>query len=243
MSLLRYVAALLLLSVPLHRSWAEISGRFVPADASLLVELPPPPADDSPAGLADLETVLQVQAERTPAQVERAQRVEKHSAFLMGARVFGPWFTAENLPLTARFFKTAGSQFRPLLVQAKEKWERPRPYVRNDRVQPCLALPEGMSYPSGHSASAAVWAELFSAAFPERQGAFAAQVRETMWSRVLAGVHYPSDTQAGLLVGRTIGRAMLTQSTTREALAEVRAEIETFQQRLAAGGQTGETKP
>lgn len=243
MRFLRFAAGLLLLGVPFHGLRAEVSSRFVPADTTAVVDLPPPPADDSPAGLADLETLFQVQADRTLAQVERAKRVEKHSAFLMGATVFGPWFTAENLPLTARFFKMAGIQFRPLLVQAKEKWERPRPSVRDARVQPCLAPPEGQSYPSGHSASAAVWAELFGAAFPERQAAFAEQVRETMWSRVLAGVHFPSDTQAGRLLGQSIGQAMLTLPATREALAEVRAEIEAYQQGLATGGQATASRP
>lgn len=203
---------------------------FVPAHVNAWVNaLPAPPADDSPAGLADLETLLQVQADRTPAQVARAQRVEKHRAFLMGSAVFGKWFTPENLPVTASFFKNASGQFHPALVRAKEKWLRPRPYLRDARVHPCLAAPTGTSYPSGHSATAAIWAELFSAAFPERKDAFVAQVRETMWSRVLAGVHFPSDTQAGKVLGESIGRGMVTLPATQRALAEVRDEIDAYQ--------------
>lgn len=50
-------------------------------------------------------------------------------------------------------------------------------------------------------------------------------------------------TQAGLLFCQTVGRTMLTESTTREARAEVRAEIEVFQQGLTTGGPTEKPKP
>jgi len=213
---------------------APAAESFGPERAgALIAAMAPPPTDESLAGLADLQTVLQVQADRTADQVARARRVAGHTVFLMGARVFGAWFTPENLPVTARFFKTAGQQFHPVLVQAKEKWQRPRPFVRDSRVHPCLAPPEGTSYPSGHSATAAVWAELFCAAFPDKRDAFTAQVSETMWSRVLGGVHYPTDTQAGRLLGEAIGREMLAQPDTRAAIAEMRREIE-----MIARGQT-----
>jgi acid phosphatase (class A) len=245
MRLLRSFLGLVLLSVslPWLRAGDPAHPQFVATEGFKLAELPPPPPDDSPAGQADLETLLQVQADRTPAEVERARRTEKHTAFLMGASVFGPWFTTENLPRTAQFFAEAGKQFRPFLVQAKETWHRPRPYVRDARVKPCLPFPEGLSYPSGHSATAAIWAELFGAAFPEQQAAFAAQARETMWSRVLAGVHFPSDTQAGRLLGESIGRAMLISPDTREALAGVRAEIEACRQKFLAGQAVGAATP
>jgi acid phosphatase (class A) len=227
----RVLTRILLALTVVAGAGAEPAKTFMPAQAGLWVDaLPAPPADGTPAGLADLETLLQVQADRTAAQVARARRVEKHTAFLMGAAVFGDWFTPENLPMTARFFKSAGVGFHPVLVHAKEKWMRPRPYLRDARVHPCLAAPGGTSYPSGHSASAAIWAELFSEAFPEHREDFAAQVRETMWSRVLAGVHYPSDTQAGRMLGESIGRAMATVPATQHALGEVRREIGVYQQ-------------
>jgi len=240
MKCLWIVMGLLLALNPGGWSRAQSPESFVPAYGKAWVNaLPAPPSDDSPAGLADLETLLQVQADRTPAQVARAQRVEKHTPFLMGSAVFGKWFTSENLPMTAGFFKNAGGQFHPLLVRAKEKWLRPRPYFRDARVHPCLVAPNGTSYPSGHSATAAIWAELFSAAFPGQKDAFAAQVRETMWSRVLAGVHFPSDTQAGKILGASIGREMVGLPATQRALAEVRREIETYQRTHPANEMAG----
>lgn len=203
---------------------------YLPARAvDVATLLPPPPPDDSPAGQADLETVLHVQVERTPEQVARARRVAHHTAFQMGARVLGPWFTPENLPRTAAILEEVRRERQPLLAEAKRRWNRARPYERDERVQPCVERPRNSSYPSGHSASAAVWAALFSAAFPGRKAEFEAEVRETMWARVLAGVHYPSDTTAGRRLGEAIGRAMLRTDAMQRAVEEMRAEADAWQ--------------
>jgi acid phosphatase (class A) len=203
--------------------------NFIPPGAAEVVaRLPPPPADDTFAGQADLETLIQVQADRTPAQVARAQRVAQQTAFLMGASVFGPWFTPEALPRTAAIFEEIQRQSHPLLEDAKRRWNRPRPYVRDTRIHPCVELSASTSYPSGHSASSAIWATIFSVAFPERRPAFEAQVHETMWGRVLGGVHFPSDTQAGRELGEAIGRQMLTTDTMTQAISEIRAEVSAY---------------
>src|SRR5690606_32122268 len=45
--------------------------------------LPPPPADDSPAGLADLSVLLYVQENRTPEQEAFAKKMASPSVFEM----------------------------------------------------------------------------------------------------------------------------------------------------------------
>lgn len=191
-------------------------------DARALV--PAPPADDSPAGRADLETVLQVQADRSPAQVERARRVAGHTLFLMGAAAFGPEFNAENMPQTAGIYRRIREQSRAPILGAKKEWSRARPYARDERVQPCVDRPGNTSYPSGHSAESAIWAEVLAEAFPDHREVFLGQVRETMWCRVLGGAHFPSDTQAGRHLGEAIGREMLKSPDMQRDLQVIRAE-------------------
>ncbi len=197
--------------------------------------LPPPPAADSPAGLADLSTVLQVQADRTAEQVARARRVEQHTPFLMGTAVMGPWFTAENLPRTAEIMQAVWKETNRVATGLKKKWMRERPSAFDVRVQPCVKVPGNSSYPSGHSTNATVWAAILSAAFPEHAAAFAAQARETMWARVLGGAHFPSDTEAGRLFGEEIARAMLASAEMPAAIEEMRAEVAAWQARSSSG--------
>jgi acid phosphatase (class A) len=209
---------------------------FITKPASeLAAGLPPPPADDSPADRADLEVVLQVQADRTPAQVARARRVGPHTPFLMGSAVMGAWFTAENLPRTAAIMQAVWKQTNEVSGVLKKQWDRPRPPARDARVHPCVTVPADSSYPSGHSTNATVWAAVFSAAFPEHAAEFTAQAHETMWARVLGGAHFPSDTQAGRILGATIAREILGSAAMSGALTEMRAEVAAYRaQHIAA---------
>lgn len=197
---------------------------FLGEGSDLLAQLPPPPADDSPAGMADLETLLQVQKDRTPGQVARAKRIDKHSAMQMGSVAFGPGFTAENFPRVAAILEELRKARREV-GNGKNIWDRPRPFKRSKDIVICVKRPKNSSYPSGHSATGAFFGTIFSAAFPEYAPLFEAEIRETMWGRVLGGVHYPSDTTAGRKLGMLIATEMLKAPDTQAAVAEIRAEI------------------
>ncbi|MDR1011597.1 MAG: phosphatase PAP2 family protein [Opitutaceae bacterium] len=205
--------------------------RYLIADpATIRAQIPPPPADDSPAGMADVETLLQVQKDRTPEQVGRARHVASHNCMQMGANLFGPEFTEKNLPLTEAFLRGLTMERRPLVLDLKKHWNRTRPYKRGLGIRPCVGLPaeNDASYPSGHSSAAGLWATIYGAALPEYEVLFQNEMRETMWGRVLGGVHYPTDTQAGKKIGVLIAKAILENPASRKPVAEMRAEIMAF---------------
>lgn len=201
--------------------------EFLPSDFTALVELlPPPPAPDSPAGRADLFTVLQVQADRTSEQAKRAKRVATQSVTSFAQPVFGEWFQAEKFPKTVALFERINKESQLIVDdQVKKKWNRTRPYNFSDKVKPIVGKPNNTSYPSGHAAAAALWGTILSAAFPEKADEFQAQIREAMWCRIIAGVHYPSDTTAGEMLGRAIAEAMLKSPNMQAALKVMREEI------------------
>jgi len=204
--------------------------KYLPADCSALVGLlPPPPATNSPAGIADLETVLQVQADRTPGQVQRARRVASQSVFTFAQPVLGGWFNPTNCPATQRLLAEITRESQTIVDdQVKPHWQRLRPYQASPDVRPIVGRPGNTSYPSGHAAVAALWGTILSAAFPDQAAAFQAQIREVMWCRVIGGVHYPSDTAAGARLGTAIAHAMLAAPAMPETLETIRAEAAPF---------------
>jgi glycerophosphoryl diester phosphodiesterase len=225
------VAAIIVVLFPAVLLFAEGSPpRFLlTSDAVILAQIPPPPADDSPAGMADIETLLQVQQYRTPAEIARAERVSSQDIMSPGALVFGPEFNAQNLPRTAAVLQQAYDEHRPAVLASKKQWGRARPYNRGLGITPCVEIvPLDESYPSGHSAESALLAVLYGKALPEYETVFMENVRETLWGRIIAGVHFPTDTQAGRLIGSVIAREMLKNQHTIGALDEMRAEILSF---------------
>ena len=201
--------------------------RFLPTNCTALVDLlPAPPADDSPAGRADLETVLQVQTDRTPEQVKRAKRVASQSVTSFARPVLGEWFHSREVPRTMALFDEIGRESRKVIDdQVKRRWSRKRPYLYSSAVHPVVGRPDNTSYPSGHAAAAALWGTILSAAFPEKAAEFQAQIHEVMWCRVLGGAHFPSDTVAGELLGEAIAKEMLESTAMQAALKTMREEI------------------
>ena len=190
---------------------AAASGQefLAPGERDFSRVLPPRPTDDSPAGLADLDTLRHLQAERTPAQAARAQRIAAQSHRTFGQAVLGEWFTATNLPRTDAIFREIDHEEGKIVQEAKNSVPRPRPYQRDARIVPAVPKPDdGSSYPSGHSAGASGWDAILAAAFPEDAAKCRAQVHETMWCRELGGGHFPSNTEAGRLLGSEIARRM-----------------------------------
>ncbi|MEI6105724.1 MAG: phosphatase PAP2 family protein [Opitutae bacterium] len=203
--------------------------HFFAADTiSLQNLLPAPPAADSLVAQAEREVLYHLQAERTPAQVARAQRVNAEDIFSFGSDVLGPWFEAKRLPQTTAFFAQVNDDLTPYNRAAKALFNRRRPPYADARLKPCIEFSDTGSYPSGHALRAALWAGLLGAIFPEMAAACQVRADETRWARLLAGVHYPSDVEAGRILGDALAREMLKQPDVQKALEEIRAETSPF---------------
>jgi acid phosphatase (class A) len=186
--------------------------------------LPPPPAADSVVQCAEIEVLLNLQAERTPAQVAQANRVNTEDVFAFGSDVLGQWFNATNLPQTAAFFAQVREDFIAINRSSKVLFNRRRPPFVDARIKPCVEFSDTGAYPSGHAMQSAIWAELLSRIFPEQSAALQRRASETRWSRLLGGVHYPSDVEAGRVVGDAIAREMLQNTGLQETLLQLRSE-------------------
>jgi acid phosphatase (class A) len=195
--------------------------------------LPPPPAPGSLAAQADLETVLHVQAARTPEQVAWAKFIE-HDELFKNARVLGDWFSAENLPFTAEFFRQIDDDGDLIFGDVKTLYPRQRPPFADSRVQPCVELKTTGSYPSGHSSQAWMWAGLLAEIFPEKRTELLDRARDVAWGRVIGGVHYPTDTIGGKLLGDAIVAELLKLPAVQAAIRKCRAEAEPFLRKKAA---------
>ncbi|MBI2515593.1 MAG: phosphatase PAP2 family protein [Opitutae bacterium] len=196
--------------------------------------LTPPPAPDSIVARGEQELMRHLQEVRTPEQAKLAKYYEDLTIFRMLAPVLGDWCTAENLPRTAAVFRQAYAEARPAITGAKASWTRERPYTFDAAIQPVVDRPNNTSYPSGHSAEAALFAALLTELLPEHAADWQRQSALVRWSRIVGGAHYPSDVVAGQLLGEALAREMLKSPKLRQALEEVRAELAARRQKKAA---------
>lgn len=122
----------------------------------------------------------------------------------------------------------------------KARGFRARPVGDDPERQSCQRLSEtgrrSASYPSGSSTVAAVYGEAFAALAPERAAEVRRIAHEMGLSRLVCGMHYPSDVAAGEGLGKAVFDAASSAPGFDADLAAARVE-------LAAVRATGLTSP
>lgn len=207
------------------KEWPKPVPTYIdPSAPALIKALPPPPARGSLADRTDLETVLQVQAWRTPEQAALSQRLVQDDPFKF-AEVLGSQFNGQNYPRTAELLRKVLADTYAVSLTLKDVYTRKRPHLEDSRVEPCLERVSTPSYPSGHSTRAYVTATILSDLFPERRGALLGFARKAAWARVQGGIHYPTDLEGGRLLAAAIVEALQGSEAFRKALEESRTEV------------------
>jgi hypothetical protein len=90
--------------------------------------------------------------------------------------------------------------------------ERPVQAIRrtiDPAWSPLIPTPPFPSYPSGHSTTSGAASRVLGALFPRRKRRLAAMASEAAVSRLYGGIHFSFDNDAGLALGKRVGRAAL----------------------------------
>ncbi|HUN26191.1 MAG TPA: phosphatase PAP2 family protein [Steroidobacteraceae bacterium] len=190
--------------------------------------LPPPPREGSPTEAMELRELLAIQAHRTPEESRRARADSKISIFRFADALGDPAaFTPARLPITTAFFRKFRSDESGVLGSAKRYYARRRPFVVDSRLHPVDPEPPSASYPSGHSTWATAAGLVLADMVPERRGQILARARAYAHNRVVGGVHFPSDVQAGELAGTAIDALLFACPRFEQAEAAAKVELRT----------------
>lgn len=170
--------------------------------------LGPYPAKGSIEEAQDFETLLKYQEARTDEECAMASHNEKGTLKNLFVIPNGPLTKKEALrlsPVVLKLYAEAGIN----IYIAKNVYKRPRPYITNAEIQPCISLENSYAYPSGHTTMARVFGRILAHIFPERAEVFMKRADEVAASRVLGGVHHPTDIEAGKKLGDIIAKKIL----------------------------------
>ncbi len=96
--------------------------------------------------------------------------------------------------------------------EAKYHYNRRRPSDADGTVRAAVSVPNSPSYPSEHAATAQAAAAVLAYLLPAEAQAFQTMAEQAGWSRVLAGVQYPSDYEAGLALGRRVAEQVIAKA-------------------------------
>ncbi|MBI4802461.1 MAG: phosphatase PAP2 family protein [Elusimicrobia bacterium] len=217
-------AALLPVSAPAaaaDESRATSAGHYLSLDGLDLRAVPPAPADGSARDREDFSVLLDWQARRTGEQCAKAKAEMNHSYEVFFGKT-DPFSDPTPAPVAA-FFRNVGKDSVAAHKYLKEIYRRPRPFVRDARVKPCIPPVKGFAYPSGHAAMSRLFALILSDLEPSRRKDFMARADEAALNRVIGGVHHPTDLAAGKALADALYKSLLKQPAFKADLKELRS--------------------
>ena len=173
----------------------------------------PPPAFGSPEFLAGLAEVRQISDTRTPEQDANA----KFWDFSVGTYTPpGYWNEqAASLAVEYRLGERESAHLFALMHmvsfdalvashEAKFFYWLLRPSMADPAITLSIPLPNFPSYPANHAAVSGSMARILGYVFPSEKTRLDALAEEAAFSRVLGGIHYRFDGDAGLVLGGAV---------------------------------------
>jgi len=183
--------------------------------------LGPPPPRGSVAEREDVAVVLWEQRVRTADDAARLSH-DPGLGLDFFAPALGDGFDAAAHPRTRALIDRVHARATPIILGAKDRFGRARPYDADARVEPVAEKEATPSYPSGHATRGVLVARVLGELAPARREALRQAGLRPGYERVLGGVHYPSDVLAGFQLGDAIADAFLADPALQESLETVR---------------------
>jgi acid phosphatase (class A) len=197
-----------------------------------LALLPPPPADDSAAKAADVEAYRTTRALRDTARWQLATQ----DADLNFPGAAGTYSCALGAPITEAATPRLYTLLRRTLTDggaatgpAKRAHFRRRPFAEFNEAS-CSPNDETYlrndgSYPSGHTSLGWTWALVLAELAPDHDDAILARGLAYGQSRIICGVHWQSDVNAGRIVGSGVVARLHDDPVFRADFEAARQEV------------------
>lgn len=190
-----------------------------------------PPAEDSAtqaAERANFEATRALQGGERWAQATLDNELTPDALFHGFGCAAGLSLSVEKTPATARLLARVGTDIGRASGASKGAYNRPRPPVGNDRPI-CIprdpALMANSSWPSGHAMLGWTYALLLAELVPTNAEAILKRGHDYGDSRVVCGVHFPSDVQAGRTVAAALVARLHAEPAFAADLAAAKAEL------------------
>ena len=230
--LLPALAAIALLATGVHaadRLTPPYLGKDQAPDTSQIV--PPAPDEDSAAQRWDWDVFLATRKLKDTVRWDQAKADVDTSTPALAADfscAVGVRLDETTAPATVKLIMRARSDAAIGSSRAKGTYRRERPFVGN--FQPiCVARDPDRaaspSYPSGHATLGWTLGLILAELAPERSTEILTRARAFGESRVVCGVHFVSDIEAGRTTGASVVAALHGSAEFRTDLDAARAEV------------------
>jgi acid phosphatase (class A) len=152
----------------------------------------------------------------------------------------GVTLNKDNAPTLMALLGKAQLDTHWAVEKAKGHFKRPRPFADDPKAPTCLAIPAEMrskvstAYPGGHSTLGMTWGLILAELAPDRSQQVMDRVRDYSHSRLVCGIHFPSDLEAGHMLGAGLVARLHAEPEFRADMEKARAEVAAARKAAAA---------
>ncbi len=188
------------------------------------ISLPLPPANKSIVTQAELAQLHKLETARTLEQVNQIEAELEANTAPVAGELLTDLIHHRTRPQTSLLFSTVFYSFDGLIIYYKAHFNRVRPSLLDPTLKPAITVPGHPAYPSGHAAQAMLTTLILGDLDPERAAVYQLSAKRIARNREIAGVHYPSDSEAGFLLAKQYFEALRKSSWYQTQINQARHE-------------------
>lgn len=132
-------------------------------------------------------------------------------------------------PVTNSLLSSVDRDVIYFILREKMKYQRARPTQLAPDLTTVIAVPKHSAYPSGHAGQVYAAALVLSAVDPANAEKYRQLAIDVAHRREIAGVHYPSDSEAGRAIAAQVVAALMKDPEIQKRIALAKKEFETSQ--------------
>jgi acid phosphatase (class A) len=211
----------------------EVKGYLAPGAVDTTL-VPVPPAIDSAQDKVD---VAWLKGSIARAGEERWQKAVADDASVYDnfSAALGATIDRKTLPRLVRLLNRVSEDALAASGEAKKRFSRPRPFQRFALARVCgqakppkpeAAPTKGSSYPSGHAVVSWAAALVMMETAPANATPIVTRAVSYGESRVVCGVHFPSDVESGRILGAAVVDKLFTIPEFRRDLICAKREVQ-----------------
>jgi acid phosphatase (class A) len=175
--------------------------------SSIRKELPALPKKGSAKQKADEASLRDWQSKRTEKDCERAREEMLVNLENFFGRPNGPVEVAE-IQQWSLLFAQVRNDADYFVQKMKKDYPRDRPFAYLKGIEPCIPKEVTKAYPSGHTLISRLYALMLSDLRPAWKEQLNKRANQIAEDRVLAGMHHPTDIEAGTKMAEVIYREL-----------------------------------
>jgi len=203
--------------------YANASTRY-PEEMFYGISIPPPPKNSSMEVKEEIELLKSYRELRTPEHVKAFIEQDHPSKIYFGKHTIAEYTDIREFPATALLLGDSYHDALVIEMRQKKYYDRVRPSVLDPTLDTTVPVHGHPAYPSYRAVEMYFIAYVLSELAPQNRAEFIAHAEEIAKNCQIAGLQYPSDTEAGILLAQQLFDIFMENETFQELLVEAKDE-------------------